>query len=162
MRVLPSFHHLLLTLLLLTPGLAAAAAPLTDFAGKPQQIDDYAGHGKWLVVMFWASDCPVCNAEVHQYNDFHTFHQDSDATVLGISLDGAGKLAEAKAFVARHEVGFPNLIGEPEAVSALYGALVGRPLEGTPAFLIYDPAGKLVAARVGAVPANRIEEFISR
>lgn len=153
---------LLLGMILLGAGGAATAAELRDFDGNPARIGDFTGQERWLVVMLWASDCPVCNAEVHQYNDFHTFHADSDARVLGISLDGAAKQDAAREFIRRHEVIFPNLIGEPADVAGLYRQLVGRPFAGTPTFLIYDPAGDLVAQQVGAVPVNLIEEFIGR
>ena len=68
--------------------------------------------------------------------------------------------ADAEAFIRRHHVTFPNLIGEPEAVAELYGELTGRPWFGTPTFLIYDPGGELRVQQVGAVPVKLIEEYI--
>ena len=138
------------------------AANLQDFDGKPGAIDDYAGKGKWLVVMIWASDCHVCNAEAQNYDFFHDAHKDKDATVLGISIDGQGGLQDARAFVARHQVSFPNLIGEPQAVMQLFYDLTGVTWVGTPTFLIYNPSGKLVVQQIGAVPVDLIESFIKR
>lgn len=139
----------------------AVGAGLQDLEGNPRSIDDYTGDGKWTVVMIWASDCMVCNAEAHQYVDFHTFHQDSDARVLGISMDGRAGLEDARAFIRRHNVNFPNLIGEPEDVAQLYTRLTGARWVGTPTFLIFDPNGELRAQRVGAVPQEMIAEFIA-
>ena len=139
---------------------AFAADVLTDFNGSPQQLTKYTGKGKWLVVMIWASDCHVCNAEVHNYVDFQTFHSQQDATVLGVSMDGVAKKKDALAFIKRHEVNFPNLIGEPEAVAKWYTQLTDRPWVGTPSFLIYSPAGELKAQQVGAVPPELIEAYI--
>lgn len=154
--------RLLLGVLLLVSAGARAADPLEDFAGTRHALAEYTGQGKWLVVMIWASDCPVCNAEVHQYNDFYDFHHDEDAGVLGISVDGPDKLKEAQSFVSRHTVEFPNLIGAPAQVAAWYQRLTGRPFVGTPTFLIYSPQGELVAQQVGAVPRQAIEDFIQR
>ena len=131
-----------------------------DFTGKPQVLENYTGKGKWLVVMMWASDCHVCNQEAHQYVDFHMFHSDKDATVLGISLDGESRKKEAKGFIKKHSVDFPNLIAEPEHVAAIYNKLTGQFFAGTPSFLIFAPDGELKAAQAGAVPTNLIEEFI--
>ncbi|KPJ90019.1 MAG: hypothetical protein AMJ53_15115, partial [Gammaproteobacteria bacterium SG8_11] len=50
---------------------STAAESLKDFDGQASAIENYAGKGKWLVVMLWASDCHVCNQEVHQYKAFH-------------------------------------------------------------------------------------------
>jgi len=141
---------------------AAATEGLRDFDGKPSSLEQYAGKGKWLVVMLWASDCHVCNQEVHQYKAFHQKHADKDAVMLGVSLDGAAKQPDAKAFMSRHEVNFPNLIGEPEVVAGLYQDLTGAAWTGTPTFLVYTPKGELVGAQVGAVPPEIIESFIER
>lgn len=139
----------------------AQAAGLTDLEGKPRNFEDFTGDGKWTVVMIWASDCHVCNREAHQYVDFHTFHKDNDARVLGISLDGPSGVADAKQFVDRHSVNFPNLIGEPQTVARLYTQRTGQSLQGTPTFMVIDPSGKVRAADAGAIPAEVIGEFIA-
>ncbi len=146
------------------PSAAAATKAgivLTDFAGKPRTLEEFAGDGKWLVVMIWASDCHICNAEVPEYMAFHDAHKDKDATVLGISMDGEAQKKDAQEFLDRHLVNFPSLIGEAVAVTALYGKLTGSYLAGTPAFMIYTPAGELAAKQVGAVPVKLIEEFMA-
>lgn len=133
-----------------------------DFSGKPQVLENFTGKGKWLVVMMWASDCYICNKEAHQYVDFHMAHSDTDATVLGISLDGESRLNEAKGFLKKHSVDFPNLIAEPEHVTSLYSTLTGQRFAGTPTFLIYSPQGELKAAQAGAVPTSLIEDFMKQ
>ncbi|MGW8227820.1 MAG: peroxiredoxin family protein [Gammaproteobacteria bacterium] len=150
----------IMTWLLLVP--VAHAAGLQDFNGKPKDISDYSGKGKWLVVMIWASDCRVCNKEAHAYVDFHFVHSDDDAQVLGISIDGQAKMAEAQKFIERHKINFPNLIGEPAVVANLFTQLTGTHFAGTPAFLFYDPKGELRAQQLGAVPIKLIEDFIKQ
>lgn len=140
----------------------AQAAELQDFNGNPRAISDYSGKGKWLVVMIWASDCHVCNQEAHAYVDFHFVHSDQDAQVLGISIDGQAKKAEAQKFIQRHKINFPNLVGEPAVVARLFSQLTGTYFAGTPAFLFYDPKGELRAQQLGAVPPELIEEFIKQ
>lgn len=151
---------LLVSWLLLMP--VVQAAGLQDFKGNPQAISDYSGKGKWLVVMIWASDCHVCNHEAHAYVDFHFVHSDEDAQVLGISIDGQARKAEAENFIQRHKLNFPNLIGEPAVVARLFSDLTGAYFAGTPAFLFYDPSGELRAQQLGAVPTELIEDFIKQ
>ena len=138
------------------------ATGLTDFSGRGSNLSEHTGNGKWLVVMLWASYCHVCNDEAHQYNQFHLDHHGKDASVIGVSLDGAAGQAEAEAFVRRHDIAFPNLIGEPERVADLYQTLTGTPWRGTPSFLVYGPDGELAAKQEGAVPIHLIEAFISK
>jgi len=153
---------LMFAVLALIATASVQASVLMHFDGRPASIEEYAGKGKWLVVMIWASDCHVCNQEVENYDLFHSAHMDKDATVLGISIDGKQGLDDARAFVARHRVAFPNLIGEPDAVTEMFTGLTGVSWVGTPTFLIYNPKGKLVVQQIGAVPVELIESFIKR
>lgn len=135
---------------------------LKGFDGSMHTLDEYTGKGKWTVVMIWASDCSACNSEAKNYVKFHNTHQATDAMMLGVSMDGDEKKLDAEAFIDRHGVNFTNLIEEPEKVAALYTGLTGQPWIGTPTFLVYNPAGELRAAQVGAVPTEIIESFIAR
>ncbi len=135
---------------------------LQDMDGKRKLLSDYTGKGKWTVVMLWASDCHVCNQEASEYDDFHHSHRDRDAVMLGISMDGIEGRRDAMSFIERNDVGFPNLIGDPEAVASLYIGLTGSDWIGTPSFLIFAPDGELKAAQAGAVPVSIINEFIQQ
>lgn len=141
---------------------AVFSAGLTDFDGNPKSIKDYTGKGQWVLVMFWASDCHICNKEAHQYVDFHFTHSDNDAIVLGVSVDGKAKHKDAVAFIKKHNIDFPNLIGEPEDVTAIYSDYAQARWVGTPSFLLFDPKGKIMAAQAGAVPPEVIEAFIDK
>lgn len=154
---------LLLTLLVAGPLPAtsySAEPPFWDRKGQAGTIEQYTGKGKWLVVMIWASDCHVCDQEAQSYLEFHKRHRNSDASVLGISMDGKEKQKAALAFMDRHQLTFPNLIGEPETVAQMYMERTGMRWIGTPTFLVYAPDGKLLAQQAGAAPASLIEDFI--
>lgn len=135
---------------------------LYDFSGQLHQLDEYTGKGKWTVVMIWAHDCHSCNDEAHQYVAFHKKHQNSDAKVLGISLDGKKNQKKAEAFINRHKLNFDNLIGEPMEVAGIYEELTDIEFFGTPTFLIYNPKGELRAQQAGAVPTELIEQFMAK
>jgi len=147
-------------LLLLSINLANAGS-LTDLDGNAASINDYAGKGKWLVVMFWASDCHICNKEAHQYVDMQERHKDGNINVLGVTTDGLTNKAAAKAFIKEHKLNFPNLIGSLEDIAGMYYDLTGNQWIGTPTFFIYNPEGKLGVADAGAIPAKIIEDFIA-
>lgn len=157
------FSQLFFLLIFFTyPLVNFASSGLKDFSGKADELQDFTGKGKWTIVMFWAHDCHVCNKEAQQYVDFHERHKNKDAEVLGISLDGKVHKSDALAFLQRHKINFPNLIGEPENVTGLFEELTGADWFGTPTFLIYNPAGELRAQQVGAVPVTLIEAFMEK
>lgn len=154
----------LAALLVLFPVLAMAAPEremLLDLEGRPHFLDEYVGHGKWLVVMVWASDCAVCNREVPELIAFHQAHRETDASVLGISVDGPGGRENALAFIKRHGVNFPNLLDDGKAFKAIYLRATGRPwFGGTPMNLVYAPSGELLARRIGPLGKAELEAFI--
>lgn len=156
------YNLLILAVIMLFAGSAYSMNILKDFDGTLHTLDEYTGKGKWAVVMIWASDCGVCNAEAKNYVKFNKAHKEKDAYMLGISMDGDERQLDAEAFIDRHGVDFHNLIGEPETVAGLYSSLTGKPWVGTPTFLLFNPAGELRAAQVGAVPTHIIESFIAR
>lgn len=151
-----------IALSLLSLGAPAYCSGLFDLEGRSRDLSEFTGQGKWLIVMFWASDCHVCNAEAQDYVLFHDRHHDKRAAILGITLDGQAGKAAALRFIERHMVDFPNLIGEPDVVARLFTALAGEPWLGTPSFLVFAPNGELRARQVGAVPVKFIEAFIER
>ena len=153
---------LLLTLSASVAAQSDSLSVFSDMDGKPRQLEDYTDDGKWLVVMIWASDCHICNLEAATYDTFHQAQRDKGTAVLGISMDGEENRAAAKKFIERHDLSFPNLIGEPGMVSLYYASMTQENLRGTPTFLVYDPDGEIVAAQAGAVSVEAIESFIAK
>ncbi len=162
MRNVTSLLILLVSFTFTTTSIAATEQyGLKSIAGKSTSLEEHIGQGKWKVVILWASDCHACNQEAEQYIQFHEENKAKQIELLGISLDGAAKLDDAKKFIKRHDVTFPNLIGEFEQVASMYESLTGGVWLGTPTILIYNPKGELKAAQPGAVPTSLIEEFIN-
>lgn len=153
-------------LLALLPAFASPAPPeeaLYDFEGRPHELEEYLGKGKWLVVTVWASDCAICEREIPELVAFHNAHRDKDATVLGVSVDGPARKQEALAFIQRHQVSFPNLLDPGRAFKVIYLRATGRPwFGGTPMNLVYAPDGRLAARRIGPFAKAEIETFIEK
>ena len=126
-----------------------------------ETVDDHRQPDKWVIVMIWAHDCQVCEREVGDYQRFHQSRSDDDAIVLGITLDGEERKQGALDFIARHELEFENLIGEPEVVAGYYQLTTGSRWVGTPSFLIFAPDGELMAKQAGAVEVEIVENFIA-
>lgn len=151
-----------LCVLLQMPGALASSIFRNLKSEQPETIEDHHQEGKWLVVMLWASDCIICSKEAHEYVDFHLRHQERDAIVLGISIDGQDRIQEARDFVSKHNVVFNNLLVEWDSFTEYYERLTQSPWVGTPSFLIFGPDGELEAKQTGAVPPNIIEMFLEQ
>jgi len=149
----------LLFLILFLPVISLAQG-LSDFNGNPRSLDEFTGKGKWVVVMIWAHNCPLCNQEVQKFDIFHADHEERDAMVVGISIDGGYNDEKAREFIDRHELGFPNLIGDARSVARLHIDLSGQRLVGTPTFFLFAPSGELVGMQVGPLEPEMIEAFM--
>ena len=78
--------------------------------------------------------------------------------MLGVSLDGWEGREQAREFVKRHDLTFPNLLIEPDMAELMkFG---GGPFVGTPTFYIYNPQGEIVARQIGPLPLDVLEDFI--
>ncbi len=147
---------------LLLVAAAWAQAPsieLRDPDGKPRNVNEFIGHGKWTVVTVWAHDCRICEQEIHEMISFHEANRDKNAIVLGVSIDGFDRVKEARAFIKRNRLPFVNLIAEPkQAVMQQFGA--GR-FVGTPTFYIYNPQGTITGLNVGPVTRAELEAFLA-
>jgi thiol-disulfide isomerase/thioredoxin len=155
------FARLLVLALACLPALALAGAadvPVRGFDGKAHKLGELVGGGKWTVVAVWASDCPICRAELPQMDFFYFAHKDKDARVVGLSIDGyAGRRAAAK-FIEDVGLEFPNyLVDVMELFEIGAGAFVG-----TPTFYIFSPDGKVVGYQVGPLTQEQAEAFIAR
>lgn len=155
-------HRLLLSLTLaLLMSAAQAVAPdiaLQSLDGRPRNVNEFIGQGKWVIVVFWAHDCGICAKEIHKMNAFHAAHQDKDAIVLGVTIDGAARLDQARGFASKHQLQFMNLVTEPEVeIIQQFG---GGKFVGTPTQYFYDPKGRIVGRKIGPLAGEDLEAFI--
>lgn len=147
-----------LTLLALAAQANAPSIELRDFDGKPHNVNAFIGKGQWTIVAVWAHDCPICDKELGQMAAFHTAYRDRGAMVLGVSIDGMARVAQARSFAVRHKLPFVNLVAEPDPdVLAKFG---GGAFVGTPTHYFYDPLGRIVARKIGPLPKEDLEAFI--
>ena len=159
-----SYLSFFLSCLLVVSNAVAKDDPLSlrTFAGEEVSIDQYAGQDKWLLVMIWSTDCSVCFKEMPGIAKFHTGHEDIDAKVLGVALDGYDNREAVAAFAERYSLSFPNLIAEMPAFALRYEFEVGESLRGTPTYLLFNPAGELVANNPGPLRPVAVEQFMAR
>ena len=158
---LPSRLFFILLLMLAAP-VYANEGVFKDFEGNERRIDSFGGNGNWLVLMIWAHDCRICDQEVGSYEVFHHNSGDKNIRILGLSIDGESKKQKAVNFIDRHDLTFPNLIGELDDVMAYYRTQTRSMFVGTPSILLFDPTGEIKAVQVGPASPEAIEEFIAK
>ncbi|GHU62055.1 hypothetical protein FACS1894123_02370 [Bacteroidia bacterium] len=58
-----------------------------DPNGKPIQLSDFVGKGKYIVLEFWASWCPDCRVEMPEMVDLYNSVKDKNFEFVGYSMD---------------------------------------------------------------------------
>ncbi|MEZ5534079.1 MAG: TlpA disulfide reductase family protein [Thiolinea sp.] len=149
----------LLTGLLITGNVFA----LTDMQGNEKRFTDMLSKDKWTVFEVWASDCPACPDAVFYMKNLKKRYSHK-VELIGVSIDGdhgdKGK-AMAQAFMNKHQLTFPTLLGRTvEVDNFLYN--YGEDLFGTPSVLIFNPAGELRGIEVGAIISQDVIDFIEK
>ncbi|HVM35306.1 MAG TPA: TlpA disulfide reductase family protein [Actinomycetota bacterium] len=120
----------------------AFTAPLLDDRGR-LALDDF--DGRPVVVNFWASWCVPCIDEAPMFGAAYERYGERVAFV-GINIRDAR--SDARAFVAKHDLDYPNVRDERLEIYRDYG------LTGQPETFVIDGDGTIVAHVPGALPSE--------
>ena len=137
---------------ILTPKTPAPNFTLNATPDQKVSLSDL--RGKPVVLAFYPADwSPVCGDQMALYNEILPEFHRHQATLIGISVDGAWCHA---AFAANRKLHFPLLSDfEPKgAVARAYGAY--RPIEGTTerALFVIDEQGLIYWSYLSPVGVN--------
>lgn len=123
-----------------------------DIHGASIDLNSY--RGKWVVINYWATWCPPCLEEIPELILFHETHKDSDAVVVGISMDETPVTALSR-FVEENMMSYPVVPMRRDM------PIIGD-VPGLPTTYMIDPAGNTVAMKVGQVTTEMLESFIKK
>lgn len=110
---------------------------------------------KPVVVNVWASWCGPCRVEAPL---LQKASQRYGERVAFLGVDARDREADARDFLRRYDITYPNVFDTDDAVVGLLG------LRGFPTTYVFDRSGKLVASVVGGISeqvlAARVEEAL--
>ena len=123
---------------LLKPGAAAPEFTLNDIDGNAVSMSQF--RGKTVVLVFWASWCPDCRAEVPALKELQAKADPAKVVFVSISSD---RTVEAwKKYVAENEMGGVQLYRDKSKVSEDYH------VKWIPSQYVIGPDGKVVLGTV--------------
>lgn len=107
---------------------------LPDTAGRPVTLSRFAG-GAPVLLVFWATWCPYCNAAVPEINAVHDAAEAGGLRVL--ALDYKESAAAVDAFVRAKRVRYPVVLDAYGAVARRYKVV------GIPTYVLINAAGTI-------------------
>jgi cytochrome c biogenesis protein CcmG/thiol:disulfide interchange protein DsbE len=124
---------------------------LTDASGKPVRLSSF--RGKVVLLNFWATWCPPCNAEIPWFVECQRRYGDRGFVVLGISLDDDG-WKSVTPYAVDKKINYPVMLGNAH-VTQLYGGVKSLPMT-----LIVDRLGNIAANNAGLIDKDQYETEI--
>jgi cytochrome c biogenesis protein CcmG/thiol:disulfide interchange protein DsbE len=126
------------------PGSMAPDFVLETFDGEQLALADL--RGEVVVLNFWASWCLPCAAEAADLEAIWREHAGKGVRFVGIAYTDTRP--EARAYLERHAVSYPNGMDRADRISRAYR------IEGVPETLVIDQAGRIVPLGPAGSPGS--------
>jgi peroxiredoxin len=127
---------------LLQPGAEAPDFILNDLGGKPVRLSDF--RGKTVVLIFWASWCPDCRAEVPQLKEMYAAADPAKVRFVSVSFDR--EFDTLKQFVAENKLPGVQLFDSAGKKDSAIGAAYG--VQWIPSLYLINPDGQVAVSTV--------------
>lgn len=133
----------LIVLLLLSGPAAFAGSEVgeeaTDFTvtrldGTEFKLSDYRGE-KMVNLVFWATWCPVCQAEIPDLKAFHEAHGD-EVELLALAINASKR--PIPGYVEKHDLTYPVAFDASRNITKNYN------VTGTPTQILIDKDGVII------------------
>ena len=123
---------------------------LNDLQGNPFQLS--STQGSVVIINFFATTCPICQAEAQDLNTLYETYHDQGLEIIGVAIR-AQSVDEVKAYVDAFDVPYRVLLDD-NVVSAAYR------VAGTPDAYFIDREGFTVERIAGFKPIGLVAEIV--
>ena len=135
--------------------LTAEGQPFVDFEVDGQKFSDYIGHGKYVLVDFWASWCGPCRGEMPNlrsvYEDFAGEQFDMLSVAVWDKPEDTARAAEEENIV------WQQIVNAQKIPTDLYG------IDGIPHIILFGPDGTILKRNLrGAEIRKAVAEALGK
>jgi peroxiredoxin len=139
------------------------AAPVTvdpiDAAGL-KELRANAGTGKSLLVTFWATGCPACDAQFHDLMNTYFMYRKRPFNMVTVATDPPSRTAAVLDVLKRNYAGGPNRQFASADVAALQAAWGAKWKAGEAFTAVVGPDGKVAYEKQGKVDIYELRRII--
>ena len=113
--------------------------------------------GRWELVMFWATYCPVCKRDFEKLATFIEENPEIPLTVVGVVVDGVDEREKALKQINERDLNYPHVMTDFDNSNKLYQEITNSALIGVPSQLLYDMDNKLSGFSRNALDIDALE-----
>ncbi len=111
----------------------------TTLAGEPYDLGD--AKARPALVYFFAPWCRICAASAGNLNRLRRWRDESELEMVAVALDW-GSVEEVSAYVERHELGIPVVLGDANVAS-------NWQIYAFPSYYVLDSGHRIVRRDIG-------------
>ena len=143
-------------------GSAIAASAPTSKILEPQGplksiLLDELQEGRWELVMFWATYCPICKKDFENLAEFIKDNPSINLTVIGIVTDGIESKQKALNQIDTRDLNYTHVLTNFDRSNELYQDISQTRLIGVPSQLLYNPKNELAGFSRNAIDIDSLE-----
>lgn len=135
------------------PGMPYIDLSLQTPEGHDASLSNYIGHGKYILLDFWASWCPPCRKQTPFLKQLYEQYGKQAFSIIGISFDT--NRSEWLEYIRENQIAWPqlgDLTGWDSSVISTYA------IQGIPYLILIAPDGKIIANNPSEGQLNDILE----
>lgn len=129
---------------------------LYNIQGEPVTLSDL--RGKRVVLNFWATWCPPCEAEMpHMQKYYEKYRETDNVEIIGINVTyHREKIERVEQFLKSYDITFPIVLELEESVSRQYEIIT------LPSTFMIDAEGKIQKTIVGPLDLETLRENVTQ
>ncbi|MBE9562961.1 MAG: TlpA family protein disulfide reductase [Proteobacteria bacterium] len=121
-------------------------------AGQSVSLQNDSMGDKPVLLIFWATWCPICELEIPEMNELHTNIGDR-LSILAINIGKDDTDDKARKYQAKHSINYPIVFDEDSSITKSYA------VKGTPTHIIIGTNGNIRYRGTKAPTGAEIEKY---
>jgi thiol-disulfide isomerase/thioredoxin len=116
--------------------------------------------GRWELVMFWATYCPVCKKDFENLAKFIIDNPSINLTIVGVVTDGIESKQKAIRQINSRNLNYTHVLANFDQSDELYQEITQSRLIGVPSQLLYNTSNELAGFSHNAIDLDALEIIV--
>jgi len=126
-----------------------------ELGGRELHLSDVVALGKPIILNFWAAQCPPCQVEMPEFQEYYDKHR-KKVLMLGVdvgAMQNLGKPEHALSLLHTLKITYPAVTTADAHIGSAYQIL------GLPATYFINSAGQIAHTWTGLLTKEKLEEL---